>query len=63
MQPEIGEPDVSDGVVNDTDGVITEGDNGGNMNVMDIPEKGTAGTGATDKAAGGTELEKRAGMK
>lgn len=63
MQPEIGEPDVSDGVINDTDGMITEGDNGGSKNVMDVPENSTVGTGMTDKANGGAETAKRAGMK
>ena len=60
MKPEVGEPNVSDGVINDTDGVITEGDNGGSTNVMDIPENKTEDTGVSDKAKIGTDLTKNA---
>ena len=63
MQPEIVEPDVSDGVVKDTDGMITEGDNGGSKNVMDVPEQSKTGTGAAEKAGGGTDIAKSAGVK
>lgn len=63
MRPEIGEPDVSDGVVKDTDGMITEGDSGSGKNVMDIPDKNAAGTGVGNKANSGATPDKRAGMK
>ena len=63
MRPEIGEPDVSDGVVKDTDGMITEGDSGSGKNVMDIPDNNATGTGVGNKANGGATPDKRAGMK
>ena len=55
MLPENMLPDESDGVVNDTDGIITEGDNGGSLG--GVTGNGTAGgttIGGSGSTSGGT---------